>query len=194
MLHRELGMRAIILLCPNIIAHVAAAKETFEKRHFFWSNVLINPRDPAAVNRMIDWREKLLSYLKAADAVTIIDSDPGGYPNSSNADFVSLLQRHRAMLDKLRPGIELDYWILAGWKAWSHYIAIGNLQWGTEEEFVDTLSRLKQLNLEPWGLANGLQSPQNIRKRARWPMAGSEFFWNSMRGGRSSRASAYGDA
>jgi hypothetical protein len=28
----------------------------------------------------------------------------------------------------------------------------------------------------------------------RRPMSGSEFFWNSMRGGRSSRASAYGDA
>ena len=162
MLHRELGMRVMVVLCPNIMANKAAAKATFENRHFYWSDVLIDPSDQQAVNKMMVWREQLFNYLKAADGVAIIDSDPGGYPGSGNAQFVSLLQLHRKMLDRLRPGIELDYWVHLGWQAWNHFDATGILERGTEAQYLDTLSRLKQADLKPWGLANGLAYAQKL--------------------------------
>jgi hypothetical protein len=43
------------------------------------------------------------------DGVAIIDSDPGGYPDSGNEQFTNLLMAHRKLLDQLRPGIELCY-------------------------------------------------------------------------------------
>jgi hypothetical protein len=116
---------------------------------------------------MIAWRKKLFGYLKAADGVAIIDSDPGGYPNSTNAEFVSLLKLHREMLNELRSGIELDYWVHIGWQAWNRFDATGVLQRGTEEDYLDTLSRLKQLNPEPWGLANGQQYADKLNLGSR---------------------------
>ena len=167
MLHRELGMRVFIVLCPNIIANKRAADATFEARHFYWSDTLIDPGDPEAMRKMIAWREKLFVYLKDADSVAIIDSDPGGYPNSTNAQFVSLLKLHREMLNRVRPGIELDYWVHLSWQAWNHFDASGILQHGAEEDYLDTLSILKQVNPEPWGLANGLQYADKLNLASR---------------------------
>jgi hypothetical protein len=167
MLHHELGMRVFIVLCPNIIANKDAANATYETRHFYWSDTMVDPGDPEAVRKMIARREKLFEYLKAADGVAIIDSDPGGYPNCSNAQFVSLLKLHREMLNRLRSGIELDYWVHIGWQAWNHFDATGILQRDTEANYLDTLSRLKEVNPEPWGLANGLQYAEKLNLGSR---------------------------
>jgi len=163
MLHRELGMRAWIALCPNVAADpTEAAKATFKTRHFFYSDVRVNPADPAAVAKMMRWRERLLRPLAEADALVIIDSDPGGYPGSTNAEFVHLLVEHRRMLDRLRPGIELIYWVHFGWEAYSRYYLTGKLVRANDEEHLDAVSRLAEVNPEPWGLANGLTYAQKL--------------------------------
>ncbi len=36
-------------------------------------------------------RQQVLKPLAAMDGLVIIDSDPGGYPNSTNKEFVDLL-------------------------------------------------------------------------------------------------------
>jgi hypothetical protein len=162
MLHNEFGMRVIIVLCPNIIANEAARQASFEERHFYWTYELLNPGDTSALQKMMAWREKIFTWLRAADGVAIIDSDPGGYPSSvsSNADFIAQLKMHRDMLDRLRPGIELDYWEHVGWRAWNEFQATGAFQFGSEADHIDTLSQVRRLNPEPWGLANGL--PRNV--------------------------------
>jgi hypothetical protein len=158
MLHHELGMRAYVVLCPNIIARDAeASKATFETRHYFYSEDLVNPGDPAAVARMIARREKLLRYLKNADGVTMIDSDPGGYPGSTIEEYVHLLGEHRKMFDRLRPGIELVYWMHAGWRGWSKMYEIGKISFNTPAEYDETVTRLMKLDPKPWGMANGLE-------------------------------------
>jgi hypothetical protein len=152
-LHHEFKMRVWIVLCPNIIAkNKEAARYTFTQRHFFYCDQRINPGDQAQVSNMINWREELLRPLAQVDAVTIIDSDPGGYPGSTNAEFVNLLGEHRKMLDRLRPGVGLYYWMHAGWEAYCRYYQTGEFKWGTAEEARDVLTRLKQLNPEPWGI------------------------------------------
>lgn len=161
-LHHEFGMRVLIVLSPNVAASKAAENATFETRHFYLTDVLVNPADRAAVDAMMRWREHLFAYLKAADGLAVIDSDPGGFPGSSNAEFVSLLELHRKMLDRLRPGIELDYWVHMSWHAWSQFDATGILEKGKEADYLDTLSRLKTVDPEPWGLANGLPYAQKL--------------------------------
>ncbi len=158
MLHREQGMRVYLALCPNIVARDAEArKATFESRHYFYCEELVNPGDPAAVSRMLARREKQLRPLKNADGVAVIDSDPGGYPGSTIAEYVALLGEHRKMFDRLRPGIELLYWMHAGWRGWSKMYETGKISFNTPEEYDETVRRLVKLNPEPWGMANGLE-------------------------------------
>jgi hypothetical protein len=54
MLHTEFQMRAYIVLCPNVGANNAAAKQaTFERRHFFYSDVRINPGNVEELSKLI---------------------------------------------------------------------------------------------------------------------------------------------
>ncbi len=164
MLHREFGMRAYIVLCPNVIAKNEEARKTpFEHRHFFYCDARVNPGDPVAMRRMIDWRAKLLAPLANMDGVAIIDSDPGGYPDSSNEEFVNLLMAHRAMLDTLRPNIELIYWMNAGWRGYARFYKTGDmLMPTTDAELTETVALLKEKNPEPWGMANGLEQATKL--------------------------------
>jgi hypothetical protein len=83
----------------------------------------------------------------------IIDSDPGGYAGSNNREFADLLLAHRQLFDRLRPGIELDYWVLVGWPGYCRFYQTGDLKVSTEEEFHEIFTLLKERNPEPWGLA-----------------------------------------
>ncbi len=158
MLHNELGMRVYIALCPNVgVNDEEARKAPFEQRHFFYCDTRVNPADPAALARMIEHRRELFRPLAKVDGVSIIDSDPGGYPGSSNQDFVNLLMAHRKMFDTLRPGIELVYWNHVGWPAYGRWYRDGKFNYGTEDEFIEALTMLKRLNPKPWSIANGLK-------------------------------------
>ncbi len=162
-LHAEFKMRVYIALCPNVGVNSAeASKATFEKRHFFYCDTRVNPADAEAMAKLLAWRERLFRSLKNVDGVAIIDSDPGGWAGSTNQEFVDLLGMHRKMLDRLRPGIELIYWMHAGWEAYSRFYQTGKFAMGTDAEQIDCLRRLIKLNPEPWGLANGLGYARQI--------------------------------
>jgi len=159
-LHREFNMLAFLTLCPNVVArNDVAAQSSFEQRYYYSSTVFMNPADRSAVERMVKWREKLLRPLANMDGIAIIDSDPGGYPGSTNDDFVNLLVEHRKMLDRLRPGIELYYWMHVGWEAYSHYYATGDFSWGTPTASEDMLTKLQKVNLRPWGITIHTMDP-----------------------------------
>lgn len=163
MLHEQFGMRAYIVLCPNVVAQdQAAAKVSFEKRHFFYCDARVDPGDSKVMANLIERRSKVLVPLKNMDGLTIIDSDPGGYPGSSNEQFVNLLVAHRKLLDQLRPGIELCYWMHVGWQGYGRFYETGKLSFSTEAEQLDMLTRLKAANPEPWTLANGLEYARKL--------------------------------
>lgn len=153
--HQEFQMQVWITLCPNIMAIDRHAERLpFERRKFFGADVRVDPGNAKAMDAMMAWRESLFKPLAEMDAVVIIDSDPGGYPGSTNREFVDLLMRHRQMLDKLRPGkIELVYWSWVGWPAYGRYYATDRFAFGTEQEFMEAFTLLKERNPEPWGLA-----------------------------------------
>jgi hypothetical protein len=163
MLQGDYGMKVWLALGPNVAPiDEEAAKATYEKRHFFYCDMRVDPGDPAAMRQLMERRARLFAYLRAADGVTIIDSDPGGYVGSSNQEFVDLLVEHRHMFDSLRPGIELIYWMHAGWLGYGRLYETGVLSFSTDEENLDCLRRLKEANPEPWGIANGLSLAEQL--------------------------------
>ncbi len=163
MLHKELGMRAWIALCPNIVAKDAEARKApFEKRHFFYCDLRVNPSDANAVRAMMEWRRKIFQWLGDADAVSIIDSDPGGYPGSTNAEFVNLLVQHRRMFEQLRKRIELIYWMHAGWEAYARFYQTGDFKWAGDAERIDMLERLRKADPAPWGVGNGYAQAEKL--------------------------------
>ena len=160
---KELGMKVYLALCPNVKSlSEVASRTTTEDRHFFYCDTRVDPGDPAAVDDMIKWREILLQPYKDVDGITIIDSDPGGYPGSTNEEYVNLIAEHRKMFDRLNPELELIYWVHAGWEGYCRFYQTGEFEFGTEEEFMDTMQRVKDLNPEPWGIANGFDYAKKL--------------------------------
>lgn len=93
--HEELGLRVYLALCPNVAPREEEARRyAFEDRPFFYCDYRVDPGDRTAMEAMVRRREELLRPLARADGVTIIDSDPGGYPGSTNREFVELLMAH----------------------------------------------------------------------------------------------------
>ncbi|MEO7678741.1 MAG: hypothetical protein ABIV39_18460, partial [Verrucomicrobiota bacterium] len=162
LIHDEFQMRVYVVVCPNIKGNAEASRSTFEKRHYYYCDALVNPGDPVALEQLVRWREKLLSPLVQMDGIAMIDSDPGCYPGSTTAEFVHLLGEHRKMLDRLRPNIELIYWMHLGWRGWSRYYETGKYLFGTPEEQTEALKLLKAINPEPWSVANGLPYAQKL--------------------------------
>ncbi|MBI5092275.1 MAG: hypothetical protein HZB26_07485 [Candidatus Hydrogenedentes bacterium] len=158
LLKSEFCMQAYVTLSPNVVArNEEASKFAFEDRPFFYCDERIDPSDATARAEMISWRERLLEPLSRMDGLVIIDSDPGGYAGSTNAEFVQLLEDHRHMLDRLRNGIELVYWIHAGWQAYGRFYATAHFEWGPDDEVAETIALLSSRNLEPWGITGARQ-------------------------------------
>ena len=154
----ERGMKVIVTLCPNVTSNSAVAKlSSYEDRYFFYCDLRVDPGNERDVQEMIRRREKQLRPLAQVDAITIIDSDPGGYPGSTNKEFVNLFLEHRKMLDRIRPGIELIYWMHAGWEGYGRYYATSEFAMGKESEYLEILESLKEHNPEPWGVASHIE-------------------------------------
>ena len=154
MAHNDFKMRVHIVLCPNVSPKSEEGRKyTFEDRPFFHTDDRVDPGDPVAFGKLMEWREKLFRPLAKADGLFIIDSDPGGYPNSTNMEFVYILGAHRRMLDRLRPGIEVNYWAHFGWESYGKFYATGNLIFGKPSEPIEAISLFAKQRSEPWGIA-----------------------------------------
>ena len=163
MAHEDFGIRIYFALCPNVAAKDdVASRFSFEERPFFYSDYRVDPGNPTALAKMLEWHQRLIAPLAKADGVMIIDSDPGGYPGSNNLEFISLLSAHRKMLDRLRPGIELYYWFHAGWPAYSRFYQTGVFKPGSHQEFGEAFRLLSRANPEPWGLAGKLERVERL--------------------------------
>lgn len=166
--HADHGMRVYLTISPNVVPDSAVAgQSSFQDRHFFHCDFRINPADADAVALMMKQRARLFARLAAMDGLLVIDSDPGGYPGSTNAEFVALLAEHRKLLDGLRPGIELVYWMWAGWPAYARFYETGDFAWGKPEEFEEALRLIEAADLEPWGIACTRERAQHIGRADR---------------------------
>lgn len=156
MAHGEFGMRVFLTLSPNAGAKDdEARKYTFDQRPFFYCDTRVDVQNPVELGKLMLWREELLRRAGKADGVFIIDSDPGGWAGATNVDFAYLMNAHRKMIDRIRPGIELYYWIHAGWESYCKYYETGDFKWGSQQEVEDAILLLSRQRPEPWGIASG---------------------------------------
>ena len=146
----ERGMAVYVGASANAMGNARAADYAFEERPYFTAERLVNPGDTAEVGELMRARRAFLEPLAEADGFWIIDSDPGGYAGSSVAEFVRLLGEHRALLDDLRPGIQLFYWMWVGWTGVPDLRA--NVRERSLQCLRDALRGMAALNPEPWGL------------------------------------------
>lgn len=155
MAHQDYNMRVSIVFCPNVSPKSEEGRKyTFEDRPFFHTDDRVDPGDPIAFGKLMEWREKLFKPLAQADGLFVIDSDPGGYPHSTNMEFIYILGAHRRMLDRLRPGIEINYWAHFGWESYGNFYATGELVKRGPEEIREAMQLLAKQHYEPWGVAN----------------------------------------
>lgn len=146
-------MRVYLVVCPNVSArNEEASKYTFEKRPFFQTDDRVDPADPIVLGELMEQREALLRPLARADGLFLIDSDPGGYPHSTNLEYVYLLGAYRRVLDRLRPDMELYYWTHFGWEAYSRFYADGRLKVAAQDEIREVIRLLLKQGYEPWGI------------------------------------------
>ena len=157
--HARHGMQVIITLCPNTIGNDEAAGYAFERRPYFVCERKINPADEREVTQFLAGRCTQLALLANADAVAIIDSDPGGYIGSTNAQFVELVAAQVEMLRSYNPSAEFVYWMLAGWENYNRFWAEARDDPSGEadmwrdrgdEGFSETLTLMQRRIMEPW--------------------------------------------
>ena len=168
--HDRFGMRVSITACPNTIGNEEAEGYEFRQRPYFVCEEKINPGDPAAVDAFIEGRRRALHHLANADALVVIDSDPGGYIGSKNPEFVELCRRQIEVMREANPAAEFIYWMLAGWESYNAFWAKVAVDPGADhamwrdwngEDFPETLSLMADAIPEPWWLYGWLPEHQS---------------------------------
>ncbi|HDZ19971.1 hypothetical protein LCGC14_0095510 [marine sediment metagenome] len=178
--HRELAMKVLMVLCPNTIGNEASATYAFTARPYFVTEKKINPADPAEREMFIEGRRKQLSPIAKADALVIIDSDPGGYPGATGEQFVDLLVDQVEVFRSFNPAGEFVYWMWSGWDATCRFWAAADEDGEadhpaqTADEFVQTLQQIAERVPEPWWVLASFPSHNEaldatgLRSKAMW--------------------------
>ncbi len=179
--HARFGMRVAVVVAPNTIGSAEAARHAFTHRPYFACEVRIDPKDAEAKRAFLAGRRNQLAFLRGADALAIIDSDPGGFPGSTCEELVELMDAQLRAFRTLNPAAELIYWMWLGWEHINRFhaaTAAGDeasmLAEDNAEEFTRTLALLRDRVAEPWWLYHcrtlhdGPIDALGLRDRALW--------------------------
>ena len=165
--HTRFGMRVAITACANAIGNQRAADYDFHTRPYFVCENRIDPKDADAVSAFIAGRRNQLAPLAHADALVVIDSDPGGYVGSTNDEFVDLCRRQTEAFRSLNPSAELVYWMLNGWESYNRFWERTQTDESTHmwadwqgDDFGPTLALMRDTIPEPWSVFAWL--PQHL--------------------------------
>jgi hypothetical protein len=167
MLH-GIGMQAIICVAPNTVANAQAAHYPFESRPFFKCDARLDPANSQEMDRMMEIRHGLLSYLRNADGIAVIDSDPGGYIGSTNAEFTALLWRYVELVKELNPQAKLYYWQWVGWESYNRFWAASQKSSApvqiefSKNDCLEVVKALLAKPQEPWALFRGIHLHQEV--------------------------------
>ncbi len=163
--HDRFGMQVILVLTANCMGNERAAGYAFHGRPYFICERKVNPSDEDEVATLMVQRHNALSFVPNADAIAIIDSDPGGYIGSTDEEFVDLCVRQMAVYRDLNPSAAFVYWMLVGWETYCRFWeAQRNAEapdpnpWPYQQpsDFDDTLALLQARMPEPWWLTGYL--------------------------------------
>jgi hypothetical protein len=159
--HRQFGMRTIICGNSNVMGNEEAEKYRFEERPYFRCEAKLNPASPDGMRLLEEHWRRAFDYLYHTDMFSIIDSDPGGFIGSTNAEFVELVRTKVVALRELNPDVELYYWMHVGWENYNRFWEEARnwqdpnspppIRWDLDV-FAGTLRLMQERVPEPWGL------------------------------------------
>ncbi|HWR16819.1 MAG TPA: alpha-glucuronidase family glycosyl hydrolase [Terriglobales bacterium] len=138
----------------------------------YWVNECqkdMNPADPQQFSRIMTSFEAFYKIVNNADAYCMIDSDPGGWPQSPISDQVKILQGARKLLDQYSVGkskTKLVDWMHVGWGRHKFFTSTDSVvaayDWtdkNPDESDVafmgETIRYFKAHMQEPWDLIAG---------------------------------------
>ncbi|HWR16823.1 MAG TPA: hypothetical protein VN577_18495 [Terriglobales bacterium] len=129
----------------------------------------MNPADPEQFERIQKSFEALYQNVDNADGFCMIDSDPGGWPQSPISEQTKIFRAARQILDRYnvhgREAVLVD-WMWVGWGR--HFLGPteefpAGYQWTTKDPteqdvafMVETIRKFKQDVPEPWELVDGM--------------------------------------
>jgi len=157
--HQAHGMRVAIVACPNTIGNAESPRYTYRERPYFVCEKKVNPRSRTEVAAFLAARRRQFELLAGADALAVIDSDPGGYIGSTRDDFVMLARTQTEVFRSFNPKAEFIYWMLAGWENYNRFWEktlkdpdAASHMWSdwTADEFPETLALMRRDIPEPW--------------------------------------------
>ena len=161
MAHDDFGMKFAITVSPNAIGNDRAASYTFEERPYFICERKVNPRDRDGINALLAGRKRQFEPISHADALVMIDSDPGGYVGSTNEEFVALMRAQLHVFREMNPEAEMIYWMHVGWESYNRFWA-DVARWkpgepwpeirSDERDFMEALSLMREKIREPWAV------------------------------------------
>ena len=164
MAHDDFGMRFLVVACPNTIGNAKADAYDYESRPYFVCEHKVDPKDPSDVRAFLDGRREQFAPLAKADALVVIDSDPGGYPGSTDEEFVSLCAGQLDVFRSFNPAAAFEYWMLIGWENYNRFwkqaherprgeqVRIEHELRIEEPTFLHTLELMKRRIAEPSGV------------------------------------------
>lgn len=138
----------------------------------YWVNECqkdMNPADPQQFDRILKSFEAFYKIVNNADAYCMIDSDPGGWPQSPVSDQVKIFNGARKLLDQYSLGkaeTKLVDWMHVGWGRHKFFTSTDSVvaayDWtekNPDESDVafmgETIRYFKQNLQEPWQLIAG---------------------------------------
>jgi len=163
--HSRFRMKVILVLTANCIGNDKAAGYEFHNRPYFICEKKVNPGDQAEVAALMAQRRNALHLVPKADAIAVIDSDPGGYIGATNDQFVDLCVRQAELFRAINPAGEFVYWMLAGWETYCRFWAAQRDEkdpdpdlwtYRNPTDFEDTLTLLQSRMPEPWWVTGWL--------------------------------------
>jgi hypothetical protein len=165
------GMQVWIMQSANRIG-VSDCGTRDPRMRAYWVNECqkdMNPADPAQLAQVQRSFEALYKIVNNADAFVMIDSDPGGWPQSPLSDQAKIFQMARKLLDQYSVGKDktrLVDWMHVGWGRHKFFTSsdsvVAAYDWTSknpDESDVafmgETVRNFKHSLPEPWELIAG---------------------------------------
>ncbi len=108
--HRA-GLKCWIASCPNIVAKPGIRSTPWPQRSLYAWMDTVRLDDAAVGPAYLRHRRAVLSQFDNADAVVVIDGDPGGYPGAPIAEYLRILKADR---ETMRGKLVIP-WLWSGW-------------------------------------------------------------------------------
>jgi len=179
---KQRGLEVWIMQSANRVAMTDCGVRDPRARPYWVNNCQkdMNPADPRQFANIEKEFEVFYRNINNADGFCMIDSDPGGWPQSPLSDQAKIFNAARRLLDQYNvkgKNAKLVDWMWIGWGRHKYFTAserlVTGFDWteknpdeGDLEFMADTMRNFQQHLAEPWDMIAGMTPYLESSKRA----------------------------